>query len=611
MEFTLVFLQFLDGQRINNLTSYLQELHSQGLANSDITTLLLNCYAKLEDTERLDSFITSASVSTTGELPFDLETAIRVCRQAGYYDHAVYLAKTYNQPEEYLRIQIEDREQYGDAIKFIRTLGQEVAEENLRKYGNNLLAHLPKETTSLLVDLCCGTLDQPEQEPEPSEPDKEQEAATAKTSYLSYLALTKSVASAKPQATHTQSTASVTQQKASPAIPSVTVTRDARSRQASGVEDERSPSPVPPVNATLPDIRQFFAHYIDQPSYFITFLESIAARRWPGHQIESAEHTHPDEKDHKDQEAVWNTLIEVYLSEAASSASSVERKSDLEAKALRLLQQEEKEVPLDFMQALLVCTTSSFIPGILSIYEKLEMFQDIIHFWIDRSRSQSVTPEERQEAEKEVLVALEEHGPENHNLYPLVLRYLTSSSALLSKYQPDLLKVLERIDTDKIMPPIAVVQTLSKSDAAKVGMVKEYLRRQIASEREETAADRTLSQSYTADITRKEKEIQELSNPDAPRVFQVTRCSACGGTLELPAVHFMCRHSYHQRCLADNEGSCPMCAASHGVIQEIKASNEQLQGRHDLFTQEVEEADDRFESIVKAFSRGLIRNGEE
>jgi hypothetical protein len=49
--------QFLDAQRIYNLTSYLQELHSRGLANADHTTLLLNCYTKLKDVSRLDEFI--------------------------------------------------------------------------------------------------------------------------------------------------------------------------------------------------------------------------------------------------------------------------------------------------------------------------------------------------------------------------------------------------------------------------------------------------------------------------------------------------------------------------------------------------------------------------
>jgi hypothetical protein len=52
---------------------------------------LLNTYTKLKDATRLDSFIKTesrressgvGSESGTDELPFDLDTAIRVCRQA-------------------------------------------------------------------------------------------------------------------------------------------------------------------------------------------------------------------------------------------------------------------------------------------------------------------------------------------------------------------------------------------------------------------------------------------------------------------------------------------------------------------------------------------------
>ena len=79
----------------------------------------------------------------------------------------------------------------------------------------------------------------------------------------------------------------------------------------------------------------------------------------------------------------------------------------------------------------------------------------------------------------------------------------------------------------------------------------------------------------------------------------------------MPAVHFMCRHSYHQRCLADNEASCPACAAHQGVVLEIRQANENLRGRHDLFLDELDEAEDRFGSIIDAFGRGIARPSEE
>lgn len=109
-----------------------------GLANSDHTTLLLNTYTKLKDVARLDSFIKTESkrsdLAAAGdgdysekqqELPFDLDTAIRVCRQAGYFDHASYLAKKYDRHEDYLRIQIEDAGNYKLALAYLRRLGPE------------------------------------------------------------------------------------------------------------------------------------------------------------------------------------------------------------------------------------------------------------------------------------------------------------------------------------------------------------------------------------------------------------------------------------------------------------------------------------------------------
>ena len=123
----------MDAQRIHNLVTYLQELHSLGLANADHTTLLLNTYTKLKDVSRLDSFIktesrrkhTNAQGEDTDELPFDLDTAIRVCRQAGYFEHASYLAKKYARHEDYLRIQIEDAGNYKDALTYLKKLGPE------------------------------------------------------------------------------------------------------------------------------------------------------------------------------------------------------------------------------------------------------------------------------------------------------------------------------------------------------------------------------------------------------------------------------------------------------------------------------------------------------
>ena len=120
-----VIRKFLDTQRIHNLIEYLEELHEHHKATADHTTLLLNCYAKLKDIEKLEKFIKSP-----GDLKFDLDTAISMCRQGGYYEQAAYLAKKHGENEMVVDILIEDSKAYGDALDFIWHLDPETVSPN-------------------------------------------------------------------------------------------------------------------------------------------------------------------------------------------------------------------------------------------------------------------------------------------------------------------------------------------------------------------------------------------------------------------------------------------------------------------------------------------------
>lgn len=121
-----VIRRFLDSQRIGHLTSYLETLHSKGFASKDLTTLLLTCYTKTRDVDRLDAFISqgehdllsnhqddspSMNKDEEGTLlggmdaasrKFDIASAIATLRHAGYTAHAMKLALKYGDHVGYL-----------------------------------------------------------------------------------------------------------------------------------------------------------------------------------------------------------------------------------------------------------------------------------------------------------------------------------------------------------------------------------------------------------------------------------------------------------------------------------------------------------------------------
>lgn len=100
------------------------------------------------------------------------------------------------------------------------------------------------------------------------------------------------------------------------------------------------------------------------------------------------------------------------------------------------------------------------------------------------------------------------------------------------------------------------------------------------------------------------KEIQDLRTN--ARIFQLSKCSFCTFTLELPAVHFMCMHSFHQRCLGDNEKECPECAPEYRSVLEMKRSLEQNSKNQDLFFKQVKSSKDGFSVIAEYFGKGII-----
>ena len=55
-------------------------------------------------------------------------------------------------------------------------------------------------------------------------------------------------------------------------------------------------------------------------------------------------------------------------------------------------------------------------------------------------------------------------------------------------------------------------------------------------------------------------------------MFQNSRCALSGAPLELPAVHFLCGHSFNARALGEAERECPLCAPQAATILGIRAS---------------------------------------
>ncbi|KAF2018670.1 vacuolar protein sorting-associated protein 11 [Aaosphaeria arxii CBS 175.79] len=557
-----VIRKFLDTQRIHNLIEYLEELHDHHKATSDHTTLLLNCYAKLKDVDKLEEFIKSP-----GDLKFDLDTAISMCRQGGYHDQAAYLARKHGEHELVVDILIEDSKRYAEALAYIWRLEPEVAYHNLLKYATVLLQECPKDTTQLFIDYYTGTF-RPKKDaivipnaPVSSGMGMGISAASNAVQNLAALLplpyMNVSSVSSPPAGSESKSIMSQAQ---------IIETND----------DEPAPE------YKIPKPRTAFSAFVDHSQELIVFLEACI----------NSENLREDDK-----VDLYTTLFEMYL-HTASLKKDGEKKA-WEDKAKKLV--EGKNIPIDTSNVLLLSHLTNFRDGTILVRE-----QQGLHFDIFRSYT---SVKDTQGA----IRALRKYGPVEPALYPAALAYFTSDPQILSEAGDELDSVLKKIDQDGLMAPLQVIQTLSTNGVATMGMIKQYLSTTIERERQEIATNRQTIQTFRADTEARQAELDKLNTK--PEVFQATRCKVCSQPLELPVVHFLCKHSYHQRCLSTDEDvedeavECPLCSQQNQTVRAIRRAQVESAERHDMFLDALKRGRDGFTIVSEWFGRGVMGVG--
>ncbi|XP_047107852.1 vacuolar protein sorting-associated protein 11 homolog isoform X3 [Schistocerca piceifrons] len=495
LEPSYVIRKFLDSQHIDKLTTYLQALHKQGLATEDHTTLLLNCYTKLNNTEKLKEFI----MTKDREVDFDVEIAIKVCRQVSRED-ALMLAKKHGMHSWYLKIQIEDLLKYKEALEYIGSLEFEEAESNMKKYGNILIQHAPDEATQFLKRLC--------------------------TDYRP---------SNKPLVDQSMLDGS------------------------SSLHVERA------------NPEDFIHLFLNNSERLVEFLEHLVKV-----------HT-------KWSTLVYNTLIEHYL-HLWESLSDVTSKCTVEQKVVRLLQNSEANYDKD--QTLILCQIHNFRSGILYLYEEGKLYQQILQYHI------------RQRDYKAVLTTCRRFGQQDPSLWVQALWACTKDSETPSDLLGEVLSVIEK---QRLLSPLLVVDALASSGTATIGDVRSYLLSVLQTEKELTEQEQQLINKYRQETDKIRQQIQSMQTSAV--VFQASRCSACNHQLELPSVHFLCQHSYHQHCFqsfAENENECPACLPDNKKILDIIKSQEQSRDLHEIFHSQLERAEDGFSLVADYFGRGVF-----
>jgi vacuolar protein sorting-associated protein 11 len=101
------------------------------------------------------------------------------------------------------------------------------------------------------------------------------------------------------------------------------------------------------------------------------------------------------------------------------------------------------------------------------------------------------------------------------------------------------------LERERLLPPLLVIDALASSSNARLGDVRSYLLGVLRAEEELTKQEQVLIEKYSAETKAIRQQIRAIETSNV--IFRANLCNACNQHLELPSVHFLCQHSFHQQ----------------------------------------------------------------
>jgi len=249
-------------------------------------------------------------------------------------------------------------------------------------------------------------------------------------------------------------------------------------------------------------------------------------------------------------------------------------------------------------QALLLCSQHNFEAGLLFLYERLHQPLSALRHHIAKGDL------------NKVLHTCRRFGEQHPQLWLQALRFLATlepdTAAANAERLSHIGEAIRAVERDQLLPPLVVLQALSEGTDLPLSVARDYLLRQVAQDAAVIDENVREAARFEEDTRRMAEEVSVLTSQ--PRVFQLSKCCACQGPLELPSVHFLCMHSFHQACLGDNDHECMVCAPQHRRVKEHVKQQQQRALAHDDFFKQLELSADGFSTVSEFFGRGMFCN---
>lgn len=317
-------------------------------------------------------------------------------------------------------------------------------------------------------------------------------------------------------------------------------------------------------------------------------------------------------KDPNCEKEVFHGLIEWHLQDYFNAQNSEEEKkagaegrddgslvAEMKKKQLITLIETYKD-RYDKKHVLMLLEMYQVSEGVRILCEMLELKHELMTYYM-------------QNKEYDNIISLcVKYGAAEQNLWIQALTYFVAKLAdekEKNNVQKCIKVVLSYLEGIPSISPLLILEIASKSKALRCSVIKEYMAKNLKRLQEKIGKNRQTVSQLNEDIDKLRQNIKTLKT--TAQLFQLKECTDCKKKLELPVLHFMCGHTFHDYCVPPSESAareCPKCLVQSQQILEKKS---QLLGQienHEQFFKELRKSEMKFDVVAQYFGRGLFAN---
>lgn len=289
---------------------------------------------------------------------------------------------------------------------------------------------------------------------------------------------------------------------------------------------------------------------------------------------------------------LYNTLIEHYLTLWKMSDNPSNERVTLEQRIVELIKNESEHY--DDNHVLVLCQTYEFWLGAMLIYEEKKLYHLIVRHYLSIKDFYNLH------------VLCKRLGTTDPSIWVHTLNGLKMNNQVPTTFLQEILQV---IAAEKLQSPLQVLHVLTTiENGPNLSSVRHYFTQIFQKEADAMAQDEAQAEKCRLESEEFKKNITAI-NGESIEFRGASLCDACHQPLHLPAVYFLCKHSFHQDCLrsySETEKDCMVCRKRNNKLQDVIFNQNEERNKNRTFSEQLNTSQEKFSVIANYYGRGLF-----